>query len=797
MDLTIYEPLSQSINTDGLGTLVQFVDDPKVTETEGSDCILEFSYLMDGQCANYLKRDYVIASKINNRQAIQPFVIIEVEPDYIDRIIYVTARHKTFSDLSDRVVPELKIPNMSVQNALNRVAQHIQTPAPNIRMVGNGTQTFSAEYKETTANALLFSDKNSLLRASHSELLLMDGGFTFTPQRGRKNALQISKGDSLIKKLAVTHDREDMVTRIIPFTTLMKDYVQVKTEERKSYSRATKEEKVYGKPVISAMVDNGYPVITRYVEYRNERLDKENNYKVKVDGNEKEIELSHYRYEKIEQLDNEASSYFSDNAGIDQEKVTAKLDVIPNGAKTDELRELNVYDTVFIYDEKYNDDIELMVTKTVYNPITETIESVAFSSERVSQSQANATINSGRPSSGALSNQSQAINNSYNANTHLNFLMNSDGTLMGRVTELPPSENSKEGDMMFLDSGDKVEIYHFENGEWVRLIGTNDTDNIKDYIESEILPFWQAYDEKMQAWDEETDKKLEAFNQSVEDRLNGTYESTIAYLDQYNDEITQQVRDEMEQTQKELELSIGKLVTPDEMNDQIDHMIAQAKADMISSDELHASINEAIANAKSDLLTPLQVHDMIEQALAEQGIDEAEIERLLKEYDGFVRVEDYQQWAKEKQKEIDEAWRNAIQGKELSQTTIELLGKPEHIDYGKNLVDGATTQSDRNGRFTIKSKHPLEKDKKYTLSFKLECLLPQKGSLVLNFKDSDSHVMAGNSALPTADATIVINHQANEPQQANFELNFKDDDSNVQQNDAQLPTADATVVIKH
>lgn len=339
MDLTIYEPLSQSINTDGLGTLVQFVDDPKVTETEGSDCILEFSYLMDGQCANYLKRDYVIASKINNRQVIQPFVIIESEPDYIDRIIYVTARHKTFSDLSDRVVPELKIPNMSVQNALNRVKQHIQTPAPNIRMVGSGTQTFSAEYKEMTANALLFSDKNSLLKASHSELLLMDGGFTFTPQRGRKNALQISKGNSLIKKLAVTHDREDVVTQIIPTTTLMNDYA--KRGERGNYSRDTKKEKVYGKPVTSKMIDRGYPVITRFVEYRNEKLDDEYNETVVVEKatNDKEkdktVELNHYEFEKVEQLDEVAKKYFTENQGVDQEKITASLDVIPSGALTD------------------------------------------------------------------------------------------------------------------------------------------------------------------------------------------------------------------------------------------------------------------------------------------------------------------------------------------------------------------------------------------------------------------------------------------------------------------------------
>lgn len=382
------------------------------------------------------------------------------------------------------------------------------------------------------------------------------------------------------------------------------------------------------------------------------------------------------------------------------------------------------------------------------------------------------------------------------------YVKNADGTTNFYSPDDPRDTGKvpKLNDLWFKPDPDHEgeTILYIWNGEtWEELIRSTDTDLIKKEIENEIQPYWDAYDQQFNEWDKQTESKLEAFNQSVEDKLNGTYESTIAYLDQYDDEITQQVRDEMEQTRKELEFSIGKLVTPDEMNDQIDHMIDQAKAEMISSDELHASVNEAIANAKSDLLTPLQAHDMIEQALKDQGIDETEIRRLLDEYDDFVRVEDYQKWTEQKNQDIANAWQQATEGKAQADVALEMIGKPEHTEYGTNIVDGDTTVRSETGIVTVKSQHLLEKDKPYTLSFKLECLIPREANFTLNFKDNDSNVKQTDEQLPTADATIVIKHQANEPQQANFALNFKDNDSNVQQNNDSLPTGNATIVIKH
>lgn len=324
-------------------------------------------------------------------------------------------------------------------------------------------------------------------------------------------------------------------------------------------------------------------------------------------------------------------------------------------------------------------------------------------------------------------------------------------------------------------------ILYIWNGEtWEELIRSADKDLIKKEIEDEIEPYWDAYDKKMQAWGEETEKRLEAFNQSIEDKLSGTYESTIAYLDTYDDEITQQVRDEIDEMWKEFQAGIDGLVTLDQIDDLWKKF--QSSIDgLVTFDDL----------------------------------------------DEYVQVEDYETWTEEKNRDIANVWKEATEGKAQADVALELIGEPGHTAYGTNLIDGDTTVRSETGIVTVKSQHPLDKDRPYTLSFKLECLLPQRADLTINFEEEESNVQQNDEQLSTSDATVAIKHRASDPHDeqlpaqagltlgfkeydidviqsdvklpplAKLTLLFKDKDRDVRQSDAKLPTSDATVIVEH
>ena len=271
------------------------------------------------------------------------------------------------------------------------------------------------------------------------------------------------------------------------------------------------------------------------------------------------------------------------------------------------------------------------------------------------------------------------------------------------------------------------------NGEaWELLVDTSDLEQVKREIKDEIEPYWDAYDKKMQAWGEETDKRLEEFNQSVEDKLNGVYESTIAYLDTYDDEITERVRNEIDELWKEFQVDIDGIVTLDEIDDLWK--------------EFQSSIDGLVT---------------------------------FDDLDEYVHVEDYEKWTEEKNRDIANVWKQATEGKAQADVALELIGEPGHTAYGTNLIDGDTTVRSETGTVTVKSQHPLDKDRPYTLSFKLECLLPQQADLTINFEEEESNVQQSDEQLPASDATVEIKHQASETQ------------------DEQLQASDATVVIKH
>lgn len=65
--ITIYDKDATSFHTDGLGVLIDFVNEPEVTERHGYlEC--KFTYLLSGQNAEFVKQGYHVKMAPNDRQ---------------------------------------------------------------------------------------------------------------------------------------------------------------------------------------------------------------------------------------------------------------------------------------------------------------------------------------------------------------------------------------------------------------------------------------------------------------------------------------------------------------------------------------------------------------------------------------------------------------------------------------------------------------------------------------------------------------------------------------------------------
>lgn len=471
----VYDKSNTNFNTEGKGALVNFTERPIVTERPGY-LEIRFQYDMNGLNSQWLKKGNYIKVTPNHTQEAIPFYIYLCEPDTVSELIEVTARAKTLQDLMDRSIPEHEFGGVPLQSALDQ-AKGLMTASYEGRMTTDNVRvSVKQKYEDATALYILFTSDQSVMKITRSEQEITAAGFVFRATRGKRKAAVIRKGDSLMQHFKLKYEQTDeFCTRVIPFTTVMSDYLNEK-EERK-----TNKSKEYGTPILSPNVDKlGLPVVTRYVEFKNETLDERKIVKVKrkrkptkrkrktpyTTPDTKDKILYQYKYEDVEDLNDEAEDFFTEHPSVAMEKITATLDMVAMNAATDTY--FGLYDTVEVYSEKYDIDVELRVEEVEWDPLAEQVVRVKFSNDSESVKQAEQQLNEGKPSSQTLSVQSEERNFSYNL---VNYIEDSDGRhIMFHLTELPNPDDYEIGDIVFLENGGKTEIWEKEETGWVRTL---------------------------------------------------------------------------------------------------------------------------------------------------------------------------------------------------------------------------------------------------------------------------------------------------------------------------------------
>ena len=481
MSLYLYDKTDTSFNNEGLGVLLDFVTDPEVTENINGFFELTFTYALGGHLAEHLNEEMYISSKTNEHDdEYLVFRIYESEPDYVDGSVIVRARLKQTDDFMNSIVKARTLLKGDIGFQLRTMMSN-STPTLNYRVGGTVNGVLDIEREDDNIFNMLFDD-NGLFTLNGITPKFTPEGITITKDRAWSTASIITE-KNFIEQLTINTSRRDMVTQIIPFTETRRD-VLTPNEDSKYHKRETIEEKVYGTPVISPKVARmGYPVITRFMEFRNDVKEE-----LKMD----ETEYNTYLYESVDDLNEKVKTFFTDNEGIDEYEVEVSIETL--GLHMDDYEQissLGLYDIVEIYLEEYGVNVPVQVMEVTYSPLVGRNTQLKLTSKFNRIEHASNRINSNAPSEQELREfiQNQIINNKINETVH-NFIIKDDGTKISYVNQLPPVESAIEGDVVFLVTEEGGSIWEFVNGAWVEVLPLN----FKQYVTDQLTEVFNQFD---------------------------------------------------------------------------------------------------------------------------------------------------------------------------------------------------------------------------------------------------------------------------------------------------------------
>ncbi len=305
----------------GLGTLKDFISNPKITEILNGDYYLEFEYSFNGFLSEELEEERII--KANN----QLFRIY-----YIDKSlkkIKVLAKHIVF-DLNNNFVEDTAIVEKNGQDALNWIFSKTKTKH-SFTASSDILSTKNARYVRKNIFEVLYTADNSILNIFGGDFEFDNLNVILHEHRGSDNGLYIRHGKNLTG-IEVKYDFANVVTKVMPQG---KDGLLLP-------------EKYVNSPLLYSY----HAPIIRKVDFD-----------VGIDEDTDELEAYDLLRLGVQNLFNK---------GLDKPKISVKVDFI-DLSKTEQykiysdLETVSLGDTVTVYIEKLNITTKLRVVKTEYD----------------------------------------------------------------------------------------------------------------------------------------------------------------------------------------------------------------------------------------------------------------------------------------------------------------------------------------------------------------------------------------------------------------------------------------------
>lgn len=442
----LFNEYETNFNTNGIGVLIECVE-AKVREVRNGLFELELTYPVSGRYADQIVRFNIISAKPNMEDDNHNFRIYEVKKSTDGNMLYVKGMTTTNS-LSDNLVTgyDSLIP-VNPQTALNALKVNSVDPIT-LDFVSNIISVKKVFWDFRNPLSCIVGQEGSLSDLFGGELKRTNDTVYWYNRRGRDNVATIRPKKNL-KGFTITTSGMGMVTRILPYITVVDEETQESSMIRGSIVNSKKMSLYSVRPIVP-------------VDFSN---------------------VGDTEIKTLEELNNAAKNYFTTmNPGIDEPKVTVDVQLLTledssNYKKFKSLEKISLTDTVTIYIPKYNVDMELKVVELVYDSLGERNISLVLGDQPSSTSQ---TMRQG------IDNRLSDLKN---------FMLGTIPKIAGDIVQKtadglnniyggsaePYIGVSKKGDIWFKDIGSgRTDLYMFDGAYWQPVI----TKDILDEIES-------------------------------------------------------------------------------------------------------------------------------------------------------------------------------------------------------------------------------------------------------------------------------------------------------------------------
>lgn len=349
----LYQENETNFNHNGIGILFD-TKDYTVTEERNGPYELELVYPAGGRWAKELKDFRFISAKPNDEEDSHIFRIYETVKNLEEDTITVYAATKS-NELGGNLVQDVSVTDVNAQQALNAIKAGL-THATSYNFISDIQTTSSGKWdKQSPLSAIVGSD-GSVVSKWGGELKRTNDTIYLYGRRGTNKVTTIRQGKGLVG-FKMTTSIKGLVTTILPYFTYTPSNSDVPVT-------------IKGSLVNSSLMSN-YPV--RYISAVD--FSQHNEILPTTEG----LTPEQYSTQVLNNLNTVASAYFVYmNPGCDKPKVTIEVDLaqLSDSSEYEQFRKLEhiaLTDTVVVWVEKFNVDVEVTINEVTYNGMSERV----------------------------------------------------------------------------------------------------------------------------------------------------------------------------------------------------------------------------------------------------------------------------------------------------------------------------------------------------------------------------------------------------------------------------------------
>ena len=440
----LFKENETNFNSNGIGFLNETIN-YEVTEERNGAFELELEYPVSGKWFKELKDFRLILAKPNDTDEDHLFRIYEIVKDLASQTVNIYATTRS-NDLGGNLVQGVTVNNETPQLAMNKMKANLIQPT-DYKFVSDIQTKSSTEWIRRNPLNCIAGEEGSLVNYWGGEIKRTNDTIYLYSRRGRDKVTLIRQGKNL-EGFELTSSTKGMITRILPFFTY--------TPEGKD-----DEVTITGSIVDSPLVNN-YPV--KYITPVDYSFDD--------------------TIDSLAKLNAAAKSYFAyQNPDCDKPSVNMQIDLLQLSdsseyAKFKDLEHIGLTDTVEVWVEKFDVDVEVKINELTYNGSLGQVTNI------VAGSQPHTLYDDVKKDYKDDFSYLEKYINSMENGIRNTIQVASDGksTIFRGYTE-PPIDISKLNDLWFKELGSgEVEAYIFDGAYWQPYI----TAGLNEAVKAEV-----------------------------------------------------------------------------------------------------------------------------------------------------------------------------------------------------------------------------------------------------------------------------------------------------------------------